>query len=237
MKPQERINSIVISITTMIVFGLWLIIKELIIKYPKWFTDPNNQEYNIIGIVAIGFISIGIYRSLIILVTIIIKKINWIKKGVLSSYYLEGTWIGFYIGVSGNVRYIIETYEQTLDNLVIKGISFDENKNLHTFWTSESYNINIESGEITYQYKVKATKENTDPNGIAYFSFIRGNNKKPPKQIVGYSADSHLTLKCKAMEKKYNDSTDYDIEKALEEAVKFYQSKKDNVFNYKKKVS
>lgn len=116
--------------------------------------------------------------------------------------------------------------------MVIKGTSYDENKNLHSFWTSESINLDSEKGELSYQYKVRTTREKPDPNGIAYFSMIRENNRKPATMLVGFSADSHLIKKCKAMEYRWIENTKYDINEALKKAEEFYQTKKDIVFNY-----
>lgn len=233
MKPVIRFNTIVISLTTTAIFGIWLCISRLIITYPDWFKDSANNQYNLLGLLLAGLVSIGIYRLFFLITSNVVNKCQWIKKIVFSSYYIEGTWIGFYIGVFNKERFLIETFEQNLDGLIIKGISFDENKNLHTFWTSESINLDPEKGELSYQYKVKSTKENPDPNGVAYFSLIRDNNKKPPTMLVGFSADSHLTKKCKAMEYRYSDKTYYDINIALKKAEEFYQTKKDLVFNYK----
>lgn len=231
MKPLMRFNAIVISISTLIVFGLWYEISALILQYPDWFTNPSNKTYNWIGVLLTGLTSIGIYRIIYTLTAFVINNCKKIKELVFSSYYLEGTWIGFYIGVLGKERYFIETFEQNLDGIVIKGIAYDENSNLHSFWTSESINLDATKGEISYQYKVRSTKEKTDPNGIAYFSFIRDNNKKPCSTLVGFSADSHLTKKCKAMEYMFSRSTKYDINEALKEAHNFYKGKKDFVYN------
>jgi hypothetical protein len=235
MKPHQQISTYAIAFTTLILFSIWKFISDLMISYPSWFIDDKNQKYNILGIILIGLTSIGVYRIFFTIVDSLMKKCRFMKKLILSSYYMEGTWIGFYIGVAGNVRYIIETYEQTMDDLVIKGISFDENKNLHTFWTSESYNINAESGEIIFQYKVKTTHEQTDPNGLAYFNLNRRSNKKSTDFIVGYSVDSHLCKKCRAIERKLSDSTKYDLKETLCKAIQFHEEYKDYVFEYKKK--
>ncbi len=229
MKPLVRFHTCVISLTTSMVFGLWYEISKLIVEYPEWFKDSANDKYKIIGFFASILVSVGFYRIIYLAVAWCINNIFWTKRLVFSSFYLEGTWVGFYIGVSGKIRYMIETYEQSLDGIVIKGMSFDENKNLHTFWTSESVNLDIEKGEISYLYKVKSTKDKTDPYGMAYFSFIRDINKKPPVQIIGYSEDAHFTQKCKAAEKKYSISTKFEMNEALLEAVNYYQSKK-NIF-------
>ena len=233
MKPIIKFNTIVLSLTTTAVFGIWLFISQLILTYPDWFKEPSNNKYNLLGIILMGLISIGVYRLVSLITSYFVNNCQWIKKQVFSSYYLEGTWVGFYIGVLGNVRYLIETFEQNTDGLVIKGTSYDENKNLHSFWTSESINLDSEKGEISYQYKVRTTREKPDPNGIAYFSMIRENNRKPANMLVGFSADSHLTKKCKAVEYRLNEKTNYDINEALKKAEEFYQTKKDIVFNYK----
>lgn len=235
MKPHQKITTYAILITTIFVLTIWKMIYQLILIYPEWFKNSENDKYNILGIVSLGFISVGVYKSCFTSIEYLMRNFQLVKKLILSSYYMEGTWVGFYIGAAGKVRYLIETYEQTMDDLVIKGISFDENKNLHTFWTSESYTINAESGEIIFQYKVKSTHEQTDPNGIAYFNLNRKNNKKATDFIIGYSIDSHLGKKCRAIEMKLSDSTKYDLKETLFKAIQFHEEYKDYVFEYKKK--
>lgn len=233
MKPIIRFNTIVLSLTTAVVFGIWLGISKLILTYPDWFKDSVYNKYNLLGLLLVALISIGVYRLFFLITSYLVNNCQWIKRLVFSSDYIEGTWVGFYIGVSGNERYLIETFEQNLEGLVIKGTSYDENKNLHSFWTSESINLDSEKGELSYQYKVRSTREKPDPNGIAYFSIIRDNNRKPASILVGFSADSHLTKKCKAMEYRWSEKTKYNINEALIKAVEFYQTKKDFVYNYK----
>lgn len=235
MKPHQRITTYAISFTTIVVFSIWKLIYQIMLLYPNWFKVLDHEKYNTLGIILLGLISAGVYKTFFIAIDYLMRNFQWVKRVILSSYYMEGTWIGFYIGVSGKVRFMIETYEQTMDDLVIKGISFDENKNLHTFWTSESYNINAESGELIFQYKVKSTHEQTDPNGIAYFNLNRKNNKKATDFIVGYSVDSHLGKKCRAIEMKLSDSTKYDLKETLGRTIQFHEEYKDYVFEYKKK--
>jgi hypothetical protein len=228
MKPIHRYYSIVITISALIVFAIWTISSCILTKHPEWI---NNQNYLYYGFAAIltYLLSYGTFKTVSNVISYLFNKCEYLKKWILSSYYVEGTWVGFYIGIAGKLRYMIETYEQTFDSIVIKGMSFDENKNSHTFWTSESVNLDIEKGEISYQYKVKSTKENTDPYGVAYFNFIRDINQAPPVEIIGYSEDAHFSKKCKAAEKKYSTRTKYDMNEALLEADIYYQSKK-NIF-------
>lgn len=227
MKPIIRFNTIVLSLTTTVVFGMWYGISLLLLEYPEWFNNPENNKYTIIGFFATSLLSVGVYRLIYLLVSYLVNKFNFIKKIFFSSYYLEGTWVGFYIGIKGKERFFIETFEQNLDILVIKGTAFDENKKIHSFWTSESINLDIEKGELSYQYKVRATKEKPDPTGIAYFSMNRENNRKPASMLIGYSSDTHLPRKCTAIEYKISNNTGYNMNSALDKAKKFHQIKKE----------
>ena len=231
MKPIIRFNSIVISLTTIAVFGIWYGISKLILIYPNWVKDPNTNKYNLLGLLLTGLISIGIYRIFFIITSLIVNNCRKIKKLVFSSYYLEGTWIGFYIGVSGNVRYLIETYEQDLDGLVIRGKSFNEAENFHSTWIADTINIDTKRGEISYQYKVESPIDVSDHNGIAFLNFERERHNKTPKLMIGFSADLHLAQKCKTIEYKISENTSFDLTEAIIKAKEFYQSKKDHFFN------
>lgn len=231
MKPIIRFNAIVISLTTFTVFNIWLKFSILILNYPEWFKDPENTKHNILGVLLVALMSIGVYRLLFLLLSFFVNQFQIIKRWVFSSDYIEGTWVGFYIGVSGKVRYLIENFEQNFDGVVIKGTAFDENKNIHSFWTSESVNLDTIKGELTYQYKVRTPNEQTDPIGLAYFSYNRSNSRKPVWFLNGFSSDTHLLMKCKAMEYKWKNETKYDLNEALQKAEEFYQTKKDIVYN------
>jgi hypothetical protein len=230
MKPIIRFNSIVISLTTIAVFGIWYGISRLVLAYPDWFKDPNTNKYNLIGLLLTGIISIGFYRTFFIITSSVVNNCRKIKKLIFSSYYLEGTWIGFYIGVSGNVRYLIETYEQDLDGTVIRGKSFNEVENFHSTWVADTINIDIKKGKISYQYKVESPIDTSDHNGIAFFNFERDRINKAPEIMIGFSADLHLTEKCKAIEYRISENTNFDLTEAIVKAKEFYQNKKDHFF-------
>lgn len=51
-----------------------------------------------------------------------------IKKKILGNYYLEGTWVGFFVGNSGKIRYICERFEQSLEGIIIQGSSYTDNQ-------------------------------------------------------------------------------------------------------------
>ena len=109
MKPLLKLNSIALSITTLIVFTIWTNVFVLI------------QISDFYKILLGGIISLGIYRLLAGGIIWLFQKSKKMKKYFLGGYYLEGTWVGFYIGVSRKERFMIERFEQELDSLVIRG--------------------------------------------------------------------------------------------------------------------
>ena len=117
MSPELKFHSIVISITTALVFIVWLFLNKLIVAYP------------IAAVVLSGLISLGLYKSLALLLLSLFKKIQTIKKFILGPRYMEGTWAGFFVGHKSNIRLVVETFEQDLSRTVIRGRVYDESGN------------------------------------------------------------------------------------------------------------
>lgn len=231
MKPIIRFNSIVISLTTLVVFGIWLLISKLLLTNPEWFKNPDNNLYNFLGIILTAFMSIGVYRIFLNLCSYLVNNSLFIRKMIFKSSFLEGTWVGFYIGVSGNVRYLIETFEQNFDSVIIRGKSFNELQNFHSTWISDNVNIDVNRGKLSYHYKVESPNETSDHNGIAFFNFERKTKKTAPHELIGFSADLHLSKKCKAVEIKVSDETTIKLEIALQKAKELYETRNTHFFN------
>lgn len=115
MKPLIRFHSIVLSVTTLVVFSLW----ELFASY--------SLNYPILKIAFAAIISIGFYRILMLIIKSIVLNIRFLKKRIFGTQYIEGVWVGFFIGKSNNVRFYIETFEQDFESITIRGKGFREN--------------------------------------------------------------------------------------------------------------
>lgn len=213
--PSVKLNSISFAVSTAIVFAAWTKVFEL---------SQISVTYKILlG----GLISLGLYRLIANGIIYLIKKSSWVKKIFLGSYYLEGTWVGFYIGVSGNERFLIERFEQDIDTLVIRGKSFSETTKYHATWTASSVNIDTINGRISYMYECFPVNDKSNHNGIAIFNFERNDQYSAPKGLTGFSADLHLGQRTRAMEIKISNKCDFDEALALEEAKKIYAANKD----------
>ena len=212
MKPLIRFHSIAISITTLSVFYLWSIINTITAL------NPNLK------VPLAALISIGIYRIILIVFKFLVLKLRFIKKWFFGAHYLEGIWIGFFIGNSDKVRYYIETFEQDFDSLIIRGKGFRENEGYFGSWISENVNINIKKGTINYTYETDAIKNSFINPGLASFIFERSGMDKAPNKMIGFSSDLYNPKKLKSYEVKYSDIPEIeDIQTLLEEAKKIYK--------------
>ncbi|NQU80460.1 MAG: hypothetical protein HQ543_02955 [Bacteroidetes bacterium] len=214
MKPLIKLHSTILSITTLLIFVLWINLTDQIIKYPY------------LSVLFSGIISIGVYRVLLTIIGNIIKKNWWIKKLFFGGYYLQGIWIGYFEGNNGTIRFFIETFEQDFDELIIRGEAYKAEGGFHGSWIAEATNINVSKGTLSYTYHTDAIKNSFINPGIAVFNLKRKTQYKPPFQLVGFSSDLYSSNKLKAIEIKISDKTTYNTEETLDKAKKFYESQK-----------
>lgn len=218
MTTTTKFQSYVLTVTTLLVFTAWIKLDDFI----------NLNPY--LKILITSLISLSVYRIVASFFLLIFQKIKIVRKFFLGPKYMEGTWVGFYIGIGGKPRYIVEHYEQDFETLIIRGSAYDENTNLHTSWISFPANIDVQKGELTYMYELKGIKEKSNGTGIVFFSFIRKNQNSAPKKIKGFSADLHNNgFRTKSYECKLSDSNDVEDSEAIIKATDFYNQNKNNL--------
>jgi hypothetical protein len=215
MNPLIRFHSIVLIITTLSVFYLWEFILSITIAYPN------------LKIFLAALISVGIYRLFVMIFKALILKIRRVKKWVFGAYFLEGLWIGFFMGKDDKVRFYIETFEQDFDSLIIRGKGFRKNEGYFGSWISENASINIKKGTLIYTYETDALSNSFINPGLASFLFERKRIDIPPYRLIGFSSDLYNPKKLKSFEEKISDKPDIgDIESSLEKAMELYKKHK-----------
>jgi len=215
MNPLIRFHSIVLLLTTLTVFSLWEAFRNLV-EYNSFFVIP------VAGITTIGF-----YRIFMLFIKILIIKIRPIKILLFGAYYLEGVWVGFFIGKENKIRFYIESFEQDFESITIRGKGFRENEGYFGNWVSESVNFDIKKGILNYTYQTDALSNSFINPGLAYFSIERKEGHGKAYRLLGFSADLYNPMKLKSFEEKINDKPDVgNIESALAKAKELYDKNK-----------
>ena len=75
MSPELRFHSIVISLTTAIVFLVWIVLNNVITRYP------------FLAVVLSGLISLGIYRPLSMTLVALFRGSRVVKRFILGPQY------------------------------------------------------------------------------------------------------------------------------------------------------
>jgi hypothetical protein len=192
---KNKYDVCIITVTTTVVFLIWKFIDTL-------FTGTNKD----ILLCMLGFISsVGTYKAIVLFFHSAIKMCEPVKMFFLGNEYLNGIWIGYYIGASGSKRYIVEYYEQDLHKIQIRGHSYNEQLELHSSWASTSVTIDEGKGKIFYTYSVNSLGDNINNIGCAEFDFERKGYCKYPSIIQGFSTDIQIGKRIKSYEEKLND--------------------------------
>ena len=208
----------VVSGTTLVVFGCWTQLIELIARYP------------VLSILASGVISVGIYRLIATIFLWLFRKSSYIKKRILGPYYMEGTWVGFFIGHQEKVRFFVEFFEQDLNDLVIRGKAFrEEDGKYHGSWVSDNVNINTKLGKISYTYETDAIGNTFVNPGIAQFNIERTSKDQPPCRLIGFTSDLFNPQKLKSFEQKISEKTEIDSKEAFNRAKEIFELNKDHI--------
>lgn len=217
MNPELKFHSIIISLTTALIFLIWLGLQAVITKHP------------ILTVFLSGLISLGIYRSLGMLLLTLLKHIKLIKRFMLGPQYMQGTWAGFFVGHNSNIRLFVEFFEQDLSRTVIRGRVYREDGSFHGSWIAEDASIDPIRGKLTYHYQTDAIGNTFINPGIAAFDLQRASASKPPVSLVGFSSDLFNPNKFIAFEDKVADENLLDSSEVLNKARAVYEKYKEHV--------
>ncbi|MDT2662544.1 hypothetical protein P7E02_21855 [Enterococcus hulanensis] len=230
MESTKKFNSIVIGITTTLMFITWHLIQDFSEKHEL---IKNYSLLSSIITSALSFIlSIGFYRLVFRLLSILFNKSKCFKKWILGKTYLEGIWIGCFVGATGKKRFFYEIFTQSLDGLMIRGYSFEEDFSPQSTWSVENAVINPHIYGLTYTYLNDSNASTHTNLGLANFTFIL-NKKEKAKELKGYTCDLFNTKKIYSIEKKYSDNVTIEEKEniLIEEARKMYLDHEDRFRN------
>lgn len=118
---------------------------------------------------------------------------------------MQGTWVGHFTGRAGDIRYIVEHFEQTIDGLTIRGQSFTETGSSHANWTTEAATIDAERGRLIYTYSCDILTRGVVLQGVGVFHFDRVDQFSQARTIEGHVADLIDGIRLHSLETKISD--------------------------------
>ncbi len=201
MRAIYKINSVILILTAMVLVAIWVEISS----------NPFVTQYYISSIVVSGIFSVGMFRTLFFLFNVLLNNFTILKKLILAEQYIEGCWIGFFKSKDNEIRLYCEYFEQSLDNIVIRGNSFYEDGNFHATWKAENVTLNAENGTLNYSYYADPINNSIINPGYASFSLRRKTKYSAPYEMIGYSSDLHDSSKLSSMEYKVKDGNSKDL--------------------------
>jgi len=212
MSPEARFHSTIVALVVPIMyFSLRALLPHL----------PDKGATMTAGQATLALLaSLGVYRLLTHLFMALFRHLLLVKRWVLGPAYMEGTWVGYFIGSSGNIGYLVETIEQDLSNLVLKGASYSEGGILHARWETNSATIDAVKGTLTYSHICDVIGVAVPHQGIGVFDLRRTSAKAAAYEMEGYSADLTHGRRAQSFEKKISGKGLAKAE-ALPEALRF----------------
>jgi hypothetical protein len=211
MSPETRFHSIAIGLTTAIVFLIWLKFTAAIAAHP-W-----------LAVILSGLISFGIYRLFAAVLLSLMRNVRIVKRLILGRQYLEGIWAGFFVGHNNAVRLFVETFEQDMESLVIRGRAFKEDGSYHGSWLADNATVDARRAKLSYHYEADVVGNTFINQGIASFDLQRPAPHKPAVQMTGYSSDLFSPDKLIAFEEKIKDSTMFEAPAGFEAAKRVFE--------------
>jgi hypothetical protein len=180
MSPTAKFNALLASTTVFIMF--------MAVGYVSPFLTHAGVDHPVILSFAALISSAGVYRLLAIALRWLMERFEPLRALVLGPYYMHGTWVGWFRGHAGDLRYMVEHFAQDLDSLVITGRSYTASGKEHGYWLSEAVTIDAKRGQLIFTYSFDVITQSLPLIGIHTSLFERKATYEAP---TGYSGFAH----------------------------------------------
>jgi hypothetical protein len=133
-------------------------------------------------------LSLGSYKLIASGLFAIFRRSLWLRKFVLGTSFLEGTWVGHYVH-QGMHRFTKEDFDQERGTTKILGREFDDKGVTRASWSSDAVSIDIEKMQLIYAYTCNVFGSKNQQQGLAFFRLVVPRKGAPANVLDGYSAD------------------------------------------------
>jgi hypothetical protein len=166
--------------------------------------------------------SAATYRGLVFGINWLLRRSEFIKKRMLGPAYLNGTWVGWYRGADGNIKYVVEIVEQTFTSVLTRGEAFDDAGTSRGDWVSEAMFVAPARAQLVYTCNAQFNSVGTPSRSLVVFKLERKENTAAPDALDGFVTDVHNGNRTKVREEKLQDKP-MAIPAALGKAKERYQ--------------
>jgi hypothetical protein len=177
---HERVAAWAVAVTTSVIFPI------LVFLVPR--VQSLGLSTKFASVAAAALSSFGLYKGVVEAMFWMFGKVQLIRRLLLGSAFLEGTWVGHYVR-SGLHRFTIETIDQRDGETRIEGREFDENLKTRADWSSESCFVDVRRGRLIYVYSCDVYDTNHQQNGIGVFRIVQSRKGEPRDKLDGYAVD------------------------------------------------
>lgn len=215
MKKYNTYRGIIFTLTTATMYLLW--------GHINVFAFESILITTLISLIS----SYGCYKLFLTMLELSAINIKQVKSFIFGNEYLEGTWVGCFIGGDGNPQYFVEIFEQDFNGLIIRGRNYYKNGSFKGTWVSEKVSINAEKGELSYTYITDMLNNTYSNRGFGDFSFVRKSQNKAPDKLIGFTTDLFNNKKCFAIEERVEIENILDDNEIVAKAISIYEKNKD----------
>ncbi|MCL2243661.1 MAG: hypothetical protein FWC03_04245 [Treponema sp.] len=217
------------------IYNIALIVTSIFVFFTWSLTNTINLPFfeNRVILYLVNFASsFGFFKLFVIITTYILERITFVKKIIFGSSYFEGIWIGYYTSpTDGKTRIFFQIIDQTIDDVNIFSRSFILDKTYRGSWKSTNdVSINPKKSELSYMYEFDGVDTTDHTHGMFIGSFCKKGILKTPFSMTGNAFNYYSKVKIRTELIKVSNSTvlkdydkDYDKNKLLEKALKFYK--------------
>lgn len=211
MSPSTKFNALIAS-TTVSLMCFWA---TKITPSVQQIGAEHGWASSVAGLL----VSAGVYRFLALGVRWAMERSNLVRSFVLGPHYLHGTWIGWFRGHAGDLRFTVEHYVQDLDSIVIVGRSYTASGEGHGYWLSDAVAIDAARGTLLFTYTFDVVRRSSQLSGINSSVFERSAAHKAPTKLSGFAHDLNDTERIAVhSEKVSGDLESFDV--ALAKAMR-----------------
>jgi hypothetical protein len=211
VKASGRFHIVVSTGTVLVMYAVLTSLLPILEKL-----TPLNKLF---GSLVAYFTTVGTYKTVATLLRWLLGLSGKVKAYVLGAECLEGTWVGYFVGHSGEHRFIVETFEQGLDSIVIRGCSFAADGTAHAIWNADGVTLDVAKGTLTYAYWCDIHGRKSRQQGLGVFHLERSTSSSAPTGLRGYVADLADGVRLDVVEQRISDRI-LDFADGLKEARK-----------------